>query len=141
MSAYIPAELRRQVIALARGCCAYCQSAERLMGVTFEIDHIVPDAKGGSTELDNLCFSCPMCNRFKAKRVLVVDPVTQRSVPLFHPQSEGWNEHFQWIENGSQLLGLTPIGRATIVALRMNREALIQLRQHWVVLGLHPPTF
>ena len=129
MSAYISVEVRRQVADRARGCCAYCRSAEHLMGVTFEIDHIVPEASGGGTDLKNLCLSCPMCNRFKAKRQMAVDPVTQKAVPLFHPLREEWEQHFQWIDNSSRLLGLTPTGRATIAALRMNREAIIQLRQ------------
>lgn len=29
------------------------------MGVTFEVDHIIPRQVGGATQLDNLCFSCP----------------------------------------------------------------------------------
>jgi HNH endonuclease len=141
MSAYIPTELHRQVAELARGFCAYCRSAERMMGVTFEIDHITPKSSGGLTMLDNLCFACPMCNRYKTKRLLAIDPITQEAVALFHPVREVWNDHFKWIENGSQLLGLTPTGRATIVALRMNRDAIVQLRQYWIALGVHPPTF
>lgn len=139
MSGYIPVELRRQVADRAKGYCAYCRSAEHLMGVTFEVDHIIPDASGGRTVLENLCLSCPVCNRAKAQRLLVTDPLTQELVPLFHPVADEWHRHFQWTENGNQLLGLTPIGRATIVALRMNREAIIQLRSYWNILGLHPP--
>jgi len=141
MSAYIPVELRRQVADRAKNCCAYCRSAERLMGVTFEIDHIIPESSGGNTDIENLCLSCPVCNRFKTNRLLATDPVTQDLVSLFHPLRELWHHHFQWTENASQLLGLTPSGRATIVALRMNREAIIQLRRYWVALGLHPPTY
>lgn len=140
MSAYIPVELRRQVAERAKGYCAYCRSVEHLMGITFEVDHIIPEASGGRTVLENLCLSCPVCNRAKAKRLLATDPVTQELVPLFHPLQEEWHDHFQWIENGNQLLGLTPSGRATINALRMNRDAIIQLRHYWGVLGLHPPS-
>lgn len=141
MSTYISVELRRQVADRAKGCCAYCRSAERLMGVTFEMDHITPESAGGLTVLENLCLSCPVCNRFKTNRLLASDPVTQEVIALFHPLREEWYHHFQWIENGTQLLGLTPIGRATIVALHMNRDAIIQLRRYWVMLGLHPPAY
>lgn len=141
MSAYIPTELHRQVAKLARGFCAYCHSAERMMGVTFEIDHIIPESSGGLTVLDNLCFACPVCNRYKAKRLFALDPITQQAVALFHPLREIWTHHFKWVENDCQLLGQTPTGRATIVALHMNREAIVQLRQYWIVLGVHPPTF
>ena len=140
MSAYIPVELRRQVADRAKGYCAYCRSAEHLMDVTFEVDHIIPEASGGRTVLENLCLSCPVCNRSKARRLLATDPVTQEFVPLFHPIDEEWHRHFEWTANGNQLLGLTPTGRATIVALRMNREAIIQLRRYWGILGLHPPS-
>lgn len=139
MSGYIPVELRRQVADRAKGYCAYCCSAEHLMGVTFEVDHIIPEASGRRTVLENLCLSCPVCNRAKAQRLLAIDPVTQEHVPLFHPVDEEWHRHFQWSEKGNQLMGLTPIGRATTVALRMNREAIIQLRSYWGILGLHPP--
>jgi hypothetical protein len=139
MAAYIPIEIRRQVADRANGYCAYCRCAERLMGVTFEIDHIIPESHGGSTDLENLCLSCPMCNRFKTNRLLVLDPITQELVPLFHPLREEWNTHFQWIDNNCRLLGLSPTGRATIETLRMNRSAIVQLRQYWVTLELHPP--
>lgn len=49
MSTAVPALLRGQVVERAKGCCAYCRSTEQLMGVTFEIDHIVPRAVGGET--------------------------------------------------------------------------------------------
>jgi len=42
VSRYIPARLREQVHANAGGRCAYCQSPEELMGVTFEVDHVIP---------------------------------------------------------------------------------------------------
>jgi hypothetical protein len=41
--------------------CAYCED----QATTFEIDHIVPHADGGSCDLENLCLSCKSCNRRK----------------------------------------------------------------------------
>ena len=41
--------------------CAYCEDQT----TTFEIDHIVPHADGGSCDLENLCLSCKSCNRRK----------------------------------------------------------------------------
>jgi 5-methylcytosine-specific restriction endonuclease McrA len=40
--------------------CKYCGSTENL-----EIDHIIPLAKGGTNELDNLQILCKKCNRKK----------------------------------------------------------------------------
>jgi hypothetical protein len=37
------------------------------------------------------------------------------------------------------LAGLTSVGRATIMALRLNEAWLLEARQLWIVLGLYPP--
>jgi hypothetical protein len=37
------------------------------------------------------------------------------------------------------LVGLTPIGRATIAALRLNRPPVVNLRRMLHTLGRHPP--
>ena len=75
----------RQVLSQAGGLCAYCRSAEALLGVTFEIDHIVPLSTGGGTSADNLCLSCPTCNRQKGIRQTALDPLSGEETPLFHP--------------------------------------------------------
>ena len=33
--------------------CAYCHSPERLLGMSLEVDHIIPTALGGKTEFAN----------------------------------------------------------------------------------------
>lgn len=139
MSAYIPVELQRQVRARFFNACAYCRTAESLTGMTFEFEHIKPRALDGETLFENLCFACPNCNRYKADRQTAVDPVTEQSVSLFNPQLQVWNEHFAWSDDGLSLVGLSPIGRATIVALKMNRSQLVWARGLWVKLGEHPP--
>jgi hypothetical protein len=139
MSAAIPSSLRSQVAARDAGCCAYCRSTERLMGIAFEIDHIVPKAAGGETSFDNLCVSCPTCNRRKAARTQAIDPESGTAAPLFHPNRQSWSDHFRWINQGVQVIGVTPTGRATVQALHLNRTGLVQTRRYWIVLGLHPP--
>jgi hypothetical protein len=84
--------------------------------------------------------ACPSCNRYKASRQTAVDSITQQEVNLFHPQLQMWGEHFAWSEDATEIIGLTPIGRATIVALKMNRPQLIRVRKMWVKMGEHPPT-
>jgi hypothetical protein len=37
------------------------------------------------------------------------------------------------------VIGLTPIGRATIKALQLNREELVNLRRVLYAMGEHPP--
>ena len=139
MSPRIPVHLRRRVLADAGGRCAYCQSPEELMGVTFEIDHIIPRSAGGDKSPENLCVTCPTCNRHKAARLTAHDPASGDEVPLFHPLKQVWTEHFKWSNDGTQVVGLTPVGRATVEALQVNRPVIVQLRRYWVALSLHPP--
>jgi hypothetical protein len=140
VSVYIPVELQRQVRSQFSNCCAYCRTAESLTATTFEFEHIIPLAKGGQTILENLCLACPSCNRYKATRQTVSDPITQAEVLLFHPQHQAWSEHFEWAEEATEIVGLTPTGRATLVALKMNRLPLVRVRRLWVKMGEHPPT-
>ncbi len=44
-----------------------------------------------------------------------------------------------WNEDYSEVLGVSPCGRATIVALKMNRLPIIRVRRMWVAIGEHPP--
>ncbi len=132
----IPASLYRIVIGTAQGRCAYCRNPEKLMGALFEIDHIIPRSGGGKTSADNLCLSCPACNRHKANRSRVLDPVSRRLVPLFHPKRDQWSEHFSWSDDFTQIFGLTPTGRATAEALQFNRPAMTTLRQYWRATGI-----
>ena len=134
--ARIPASVRQAVIEAAQGRCAYCRSPERLMGVTFEVDHVVPRDAGGRTTLNNLCLSCPTCNRHKASRLTAPDPETNQPVRLFRPNHDRWPEHFAWNADGVQIIGLTPSGRATLEALHFNRPTLMLLRAYWRATGI-----
>ena len=140
MSSYIPIDLQRRVREKFAQRCAYCQTAETLTVAIFEFDHIMPRAAGGQSIFENLCFVCPTCNRYKASRQTVVDPLSNETVSLFHPQRQQWSEHFAWSEDGTEIIGLTPTGRGTIAALKMNRPQLIRVRRMWVQMGEHPPS-
>src|SRR5436190_15064531 len=37
----------------------------RKKGVPFQVEHIVPRAKGGTDRLSNLCLACEKCNKAK----------------------------------------------------------------------------
>jgi hypothetical protein len=139
VSAYVPADLRLQVRHFFSDRCAYCQTAEASIVTTFEVEHIIPRSAGGETTFENLCLACPTCNRCKATRTFAVDPLTQQEAPLYHPHRDDWATHFAWNADATQIDASTPTGRATIVALRMNRPALIRLRRMWIALGEHPP--
>lgn len=101
-------------------------------------DHIIPESKGGLTEFGNLCFSCRRCNEFKGSAITGKDPLTGDTVSLYHPRRQKWHEHFAWDETGVSLIGLTDIGRATVIALNMNDSVILAARRRWVSVGWHP---
>jgi 5-methylcytosine-specific restriction endonuclease McrA len=73
---------------------------------TFEFEHIIPRSADGETVLENLCLSCPSCNRYKAQRQQASDPDTNELVALFHPHWQKWIEHFAWSEGGISAMGI-----------------------------------
>ncbi len=111
-----------------------------LLGPLLEIEHIIPEAKGGGSDEENLFLACPRCNSHKSDRVEAIDPESMVSVDLFNPRIDFWNEHFEWTEAGTIIQGTTPKGRATVAALNMNHPAVVAARHLWVKAAWHPPT-
>jgi hypothetical protein len=110
---------------------------QSLQGATFHIEHITPQAAGGSDDPENLALACPACNLAKSNRTAVPDPDTGDPVPLFNPRTEHWSDHFGWEDR--RVVGRTPIGRATAAALNLNhpRRVLIREAEEWF--DLFPP--
>ena len=139
MAAYISVELRRQVRTDAGRRCGYCLSSEVLTGIPLEIEHIIPESKGGLTERENLWLACHSCNKFKGDRTQAPDPTTDEVVLLYNPRAQNWPEHFRWNPDGTLIIGLTACGRATVEGLRMNNDYVIEARRFWAIAGWHPP--
>ncbi|MBO3458768.1 HNH endonuclease [Aetokthonos hydrillicola Thurmond2011] len=139
MSVYISVDLQKRIRNHFANCCAYCKTAESLTVSTFEFEHIIPRSAGGETIFENMCLACPSCNRYKASRQTALDPITHQEVSLFHPQQQLWADHFTWSKDSTEIIGLTPVSRATISALKMNRPQLTRIRKMWVKLREHPP--
>lgn len=105
-----------------------------------EIEHIIPLSKGGCNDESNLWIACPLCNSHKGDRIQAKDPETNQIFPLFNPRTQIWQEHFQWSEDGTRIIGKTPIGRATVNALRLDSDPdALLVRSYWVEAGWHPP--
>jgi len=104
-----------------------------------EIDHIIPEAKGGETKEENLWLACSSCNEFKGTKTHARDPITERRVRLFNPRMQNWKRHFTWSADGGEIIGLTQSGRATVVALKMNNDEIVRARRLWASVGWHPP--
>ncbi|MDX1993974.1 MAG: HNH endonuclease signature motif containing protein [bacterium] len=127
----IPAMLRGQVIARAKSCCEYCQTQMRLV-LYMEVDHVVPASADGETTADNLCLACKLCNESKSAFQSGTDPETQDEASLFNPRTQVWADHFVWSEDATLIVGKTPVGRATIHRLKMNRPIVVEARRAWV---------
>jgi hypothetical protein len=126
---HVAKSLRDKVAKAAKYRCGYCLSSTAVVGAPMELDHLVPESVGGLTEEENLWLACSLCNDHKSDRVGAPDPVTGEVVRLFNPRHQDWNEHFRWTDAGDRIVGLTATGRATVVALNLNRPSLVKARQ------------
>jgi HNH endonuclease len=123
----------------AKGCCEYCRSSALYSPSPFSVDHIVPRSQNGADTLDNLAFACMGCNGSKYNRTVSADPLTGQLANLFHPRRDRWSDHFCWSEDYQEILALTPIGRATVATLDLNRSTVKNLRRVLIVFEAHPP--
>jgi 5-methylcytosine-specific restriction endonuclease McrA len=136
---------RQLVRRRAKYLCEYCHSPERICTTRFTIDHIIPQSLGGSDEPGNLALACRRCNERRYNFIAGFDTETQTIVPLFNPRQQQWAEHFIWTANGREIVGITPIGRATCNRLDLNderyeqEESIRSTRGFWVQAGWHPP--
>lgn len=139
MSTYLSTVLRNQLLQADDHQCAYCQTSVYNTGQPLTVDHIIPLVAGGKTVFDNLCFACRRCNESKSGAQAAQDPLTGEKTPLFHPRRDSWDDHFAWDGSGIHIIGLTAVGRATVLALAMNDQTITGTRRRWVSVGWHPP--
>jgi hypothetical protein len=111
---------------------------QSLQGATFHVEHVVPQSAGGAATLDNLVLACPSCNLAKSDRVSARDSATNLDAPLFNPRTDRWADHFTWDESW-RIVGLTPTGRATVVALDLNHWRRVRIREAEEWFELFPP--
>ena len=80
----IPSKLKSQVVLRDKGICQICGKRGEIVDLgwevkayegkghsyqhCFEIDHIIPESKGGQAILDNLQLLCRHCNRSKGTK-------------------------------------------------------------------------
>jgi hypothetical protein len=135
----ISEKLRQQVISQADYRCEYCKTSSRLTGIPLVMEHILPRSLEGTDDRHNLAASCYRCNEFKGAKTHAVDPEMGQLVALFNPRTQIWTEHFSWVNGGTHIAGITPTGRAMVMALRLNNENIIEARAIWIESGWHPP--
>jgi hypothetical protein len=133
----IPTHLQRWVAQRAGGRCEYCGLSQEGQEARFHIDHVTPVVSGGLAVEENLALACVSCSLRKAAKQTALDPATGSETPLFNPRTDLWKEHFCW--DGVRVLGLTPTGRATVDALKLNRPLILAIRGEETLRGRHPP--
>ena len=128
----MPHRLYQAVAARARHRCEYCRAPEEVFNLEFEVDHVVPQAGGGSDDFANLALACHSCNLRKATAHRARDPETGQLLLLFNPRAHDWGEHFLLDLESLVTEGLTPIGRATARRLGLNRQVQVDARRLWI---------
>lgn len=139
MATYLAEDLRARLEEADGGFCRYCLTSELNSGMPLTYDHIEPRSKGGKTSFENVCRACRPYNEFKSDATHALDPLTGEPSLLFNPRTEAWAEHFRWSADGMRVEGVSAVGRATVIALRMNRPAITTARGRWAEAGWHPP--
>ena len=135
----IPRSMRRRVAITAGHRCGYCLTSQRISGAQMHVEHIIPVGQGGTSDESNLWLACAWCNSYKAAKTHAVDPATGVLASLFNPRTQSWSEHFRWSDDGVEIVGQTPTGRATVAALQMNNPFIVPARRQWASAGWHPP--
>lgn len=136
---YVSQSLREQVALDARNRCGYCLAQQEIIGIQLHIEHIVPESAGGITARANLWLAYSECNNHKGSQVDAIDPNSGEHVPLFNPRAQQWVEHFQWSEDATLVIGVSPAGRATVIALDLSQPVMVIARRRWAMVGWHPP--
>lgn len=138
-SGRISEAVRARVRAYAGNRCGYCLSRQDYVPWPLEIEHIIPKAKGGTDDEENLWLACRSCNLYKADQTHGRDPLTNHLVRLFDPRRQRWSRHFRWNADGALIIGCTACGRATAIALNLNNMVAVTVRRNWIAAGWHPP--
>jgi hypothetical protein len=130
------AETRKLVRQRADGRCEYCRLPESADEWPFHVDHIVAKAHTVNDDPANLAWACTQCNLHKGTNFASIDPESSARVDLFDPRNQNWLDHFR-IGKDARIIGLTPMGRATVRLLSMNVGPRVELRRELIEQGAY----
>ena len=111
--------------------CAYCliHEADYQGHESFQVDHYRPKSRFRDLERKyrNLYYACLLCNKRSRKGDnWPSEDEANRGERFVDPCSEDWEEHVEFLEDGSAR-PLTPAGRYSVLVLDLDRP---QLRAH-----------
>ena len=95
--------------------------------MALQIDHIISEKQGGPTVLENLALACSTCNHYKGYAVVKYYYESGKTVLLFNPRKQIWNEHFRLEESGI-IASVSETGEATIDILVLNEKIRVEGR-------------
>lgn len=124
------AAVRQVVRERAEDRCEYCRLPQAGYELSFHVEHIIAKQHQQCDDPSNLALACNKCNLHKGTNLVTIDEVTGDRVDLFNPRTDSWDDHFAFI--GPEIVGLTPMGRATARLLQMNTERRLILRQRLI---------
>jgi hypothetical protein len=128
-------ELRQYLLAKWEHHCTYCQTT----GVSLEIDHVVPQSRGGSDRIANLVIACHSCNQRKADQSLeafladrpevLARVQAQRKAPL--KGAAAVNSTRRLLDERLKALGL-PLETGSGGLTKWNRQSRNLPKTHWI---------
>ncbi len=137
MTSYVAADLRRVVKSRANHVCEYCLIHEDDTYLGCQVDHVIAEKHGGSTNADNLSYACTFCNRAKGTDIGSIAPSTDEFTRFYNPRTDRWADHFTL--NGAIIEPRTPIGEATARILGFNEPDRMLERETLQNIGRYPP--
>ncbi len=120
----------------AKGRCEYCQLRQEHAETIHHIEHIVARQHKGNDDISNLALACIHCNSHKGPNLAGIDLEIGEAAFLFNPRRDAWADHFTL--QGARIVGLTPIGRATVDVLAMNARHRLNVRDELRAQELYP---
>jgi hypothetical protein len=135
MARWISTELRQTVADRANLLCEYCLIAEPDTFYGCEVDQIISLKHGGSSDPDNLAYSCAVCNRAKGSDIGSVS-TNGEFCRFFNPRADRWAEHFRL--DAAVIRPLTVIGEVTARILGFNDSVRLREREEMVRFDKYP---
>ena len=80
---YIPTKIKKEVPKRAKHLCEYCKCPKAYSPGPFDVKHIIPLSKNGTSDFLNLAYSCSGCNGLKYNKIVATDPINKEIVSIF----------------------------------------------------------
>jgi hypothetical protein len=89
---YVPEAMRQKVWNKSGGRCWYCGLVMAIYGLEATMDHVVPRAAGGTSDVANLVPCCRICNRLKQDGSCAYLRARLAGAPQFDRSQRRWLE-------------------------------------------------